>query len=226
MRGFITTLVATMATAGTLVTTPSIAWAQGTGRQAAPQQATVRVQNDKKVPVTVFIDRGEFDVRVGVVGPMQTATLKLPSWVVNGGSDVQLFVQPEGGNDLESQDFPVHPGVQLGVLVPSGDRLWSSEPAAAKMTAVIPPNELSATTLTVENERPVSVVMYVDQGDFDVRLGTVAANSTATLTLPQWIVSRRESVEIFAHPVNGQDLESTRLDLRKGEHLGLRVASK
>lgn len=227
MRAFITSQAAIAAIAGTLLSAPHLARAQGDTRGTSSQETTVEVQNNRKVPVTVFIDRGPFDVRVGEVGPMKTATLKLPTWVASEGHDVQIFVHPEGEEDLASQEFSVHRGVHLGVLVPEGNGAWpSSEPAAARMSAVLTPDQLSATTLTVENTYPVRVVMYVEQGPFDVRLGTVGATSTATLTLPSWVVNDHESIQIFAHPERGQDLESTRLDLRKGEHLGLRLSNR
>lgn len=223
MRTMTATLTAALLATASLATTPHDAGAQEKGGTAQGPAPVVQVQNDKNVPVTVFIDRGPFDLRLGVVGAMQTATLKLPGWVVNAGEDVQVFVHPEGGSDLASQKFSLRRGATLAVLVPANEREVAAEPAPATMSAVIPPSELGATTLTVENQRPVSVVMYVEQGDFDVRLGSVPANSTTTLTLPPSIVARNESVEIFAHPERGQDLSSTRLALYKGEHLGLRL---
>lgn len=219
-------IVATLATVGVLAAFASSVLAQGNTGTASSRQSTVQVQNDRKVPVTVFVERGPFDLRIGVVGPMQTTTLRLPPWVASDGEAIRIFVQPEGGEDLESQELIVHRDVQLSVLVPASGYPWSMQPAAARMTAVLTPDELSATTLTVENHRSVEVTIYAEQGEFDVRLGKVAAGEITTLNLPKWLVNDHQAIEIFAHPARGEDLESTRIDLRKGEHLGLRIPAQ
>lgn len=216
-------IVAAVAAMGVLAGDSSSVLAQGNKNTTPPQQATVQVQNDRNVPVTVFIERGPFDLRIGEVGAMQTSTLKLPPWVANDGEEIRVFVQPEGGQDLESQLLTVHRNVQLGVLVPAKGYPWSMQPATSTMSAVLPPNEISRTTLTVENHRSAEVTIYVEQGEFDLRLGKVEAGATTTLDLPKWLVDGHESIEIFAHPARGQDLASTTIDLRKGEHLGLRI---
>jgi hypothetical protein len=58
---------------------------------------SVTVQNNRPVPVTVYMEYGAFDRRLGIVAPQQTATLALPAWAVN--QSIRLFVHPEGEVD-------------------------------------------------------------------------------------------------------------------------------
>lgn len=226
MRTHASVVAAIAAVFGGLVAFPAPAHSQAQHRTPTMQHAIVQVQNDRNVPVTIYVEHGDFDIRLGVVKPMQMANLRIPSWLEREGEDLQVYAHPEGGMDLATQHFTWRSGARLGVLVPANGTDLASLPAAASMSAVIPPKELNATTLTVDNQRAESVVMFVEQGDFDIRLGTVAAHSTATLRIPDWIVNEHDSVEIFAHPERGFDLSSQHLDLRPKEHLGLRVAIK
>ena len=190
--------------------------------RSGPQAATVEVQNDRQVAVTVYMEYGRFDRRLGTVPAMSMATLPLPEWVAERHQHIRLFVHPEGESDLESREFPLRPGERLALKVPArGER-----PAyTGGMMATLPPEELSETTLTVENHRGNEVTIYVEQGAFDLRLGTVPAHGTATLRLPAELVRPDESIQIIVHPEGGLDLETQTLRIRQGEHLGLRVPS-
>jgi hypothetical protein len=181
----------------------------------------VTVQNDRKVPVVVYLDWGEFDRRLGTVPAHQTARLPLPAWAVKGRDSVQVFVHPEGEvEDLASQTVALRPPGRLGVVVPPEGGF----PAPIDtMMAVIPPDEVADATLTVDNPRGVPVTVFVEQGDFDVRLGQVPAHARATLRFPKSVVFPDETVQIFVHPEGGLDLASESLQVRRGEHLGLRV---
>ncbi len=185
----------------------------------------VTVQNDRKVPVTVYMDYGDFDRRLGVVAPYAIATLPLPGWAVRGHESIRLFAHPEGEvEDLASEWFSLAPPARLGMIVPPWGKTYAaaSEPCVP-MTAVIPPEELADATLTVENPRAVMVTVFAEQGAFDVRLGQVPAHGTATLRFPRSVVGPDETVRIFVHPDGALDLASEPLDVSRGEHLGLRV---
>lgn len=204
----------------------------GTGQRQATERpvkhdsvSTIEVQNNRNVPVTVFLERGDFDVRVGTVGPLRTANLPLEAWMIQHDA-VQLFVHPEGQMDLESQVFNVRNGDRIGLIVPRSSNGFIPQPRPARMTAELPPGDESATTLTVQNERPTPVVIYVDAGDYDIRLGTVPAKATATLKVPEWLVLEDEDLAVIVHPEHGWDLESRNLKVRLHEHLGLRVPAK
>jgi aromatic ring-cleaving dioxygenase len=187
--------------------------------------STIEVQNNRNVPVTVFLERGDFDVRVGTVGPLQTANLPLEAWMLQNDA-VQLFVHPEGEMDLQSQVFDVRNGERIGLIVPKSSNGFLAQTEPARMTAELPPGDASVTTLTVRNDRSKPVVVYADHDDFDIRLGTVPGSATATLKLPDWLVLENENLAIIIHPEGEFDLASQNLKVRLHEHLGLRVPAK
>ena len=186
--------------------------------QSADSVATVEVQNNRKVPVTVYLEYGVFDRRIGEVPPMQTATLPIPKFAPNQAS-VQLFVHPEGERDLETQNLSVKPGEKLAMIVPATGTMMPSDTMLQTLTS----EELSETTLTVDNPRAQAVTVFVEQGTFDVRLGQVPAHSRETLPIPKSALNMGSSVEIFIHPEGGRDLAGEIVDLHRGAHLGLRV---
>lgn len=184
----------------------------------------VTVQNDRSVPTTVYLEYGRFDRRLGVVPPMQTAILPLPAWALEGRTSIQLFAHPEGEEDLATQEFTVKPSERLAMVVPArGDMSATSH---SRMRAVIPPEELSDATVTVDNPRDKPVTVFAEQGEFDARLGVVPAKGRATLAFPKAVILPSESVKIFVHPDKGFDLASQMLEVRAGAHLGIRVPAK
>ena len=182
----------------------------------------VTVQNDRKVPVTVYMEYGTFDRRLGTVPAFQMATLPLPAWAVEGRERIQLFVHPEGEvEDLGTQELWLRPPGRLGMIVPPrGGMPWAPRDT---MMEVIPPEELADATLTVDNPRAEPVTVFADQGPFDVRLGQVPAHSRVTLRFPKSVVAPDESIQIFVHPEGGFDLASETLQVQPAQHLGLRV---
>jgi hypothetical protein len=210
-----------------LATLPRIAPGQAaqTARPAARADTTaytVTVQNDRKVPATVYLEFGEFDRRLGTVPGRQTKTLPLPTTLVRGRETVQLFAHPEGeADDLATQEIQLRPSGRVTMLIPP--RGGMRQAPTDTMSAVIPPEELADATITVDNPRAVPVTVFADQGPFDVRLGRVPAKSRVTLRFPKSVVLADESIQVFVHPEGSEDLSSETLQIRKGEHLGLRV---
>ncbi len=210
-----------------LTTLGSVASAQ-TAQQLPPAVTTatpdnsLTVQNDRKVPVTVYMEYGQFDRRLGVVPAMQTATLALPAWAVRERASIELFAHPEGEvEDLETQEFSLRPPARIGMVIPSRGHMTSTPPDT--MMEVIPPEELADATLTVDNPRSKPVTVFADMDPFDVRLGTVPAHSRVTLRFPKSVIYPDNSIRVFVHPEGGLDLSTETLQVRKGEHLGLRV---
>ena len=185
---------------------------------------TVTVQNQRKVPVTVYMEFGKFDRRLGVVPPFDVATLPLllPSWATRGQMRIQLFAHAEGdADDLETQQFSLRAPARLALVIPPRGRMPAASPDT--MMVVIPPEDLAEATLTVDNPRDKDVIVYAEHGNVGVRLGRVPANSRETLRFPTSVVLPGESVRIFVHPQGGRDLSSQLLQIRRGEHLALRV---
>lgn len=187
------------------------------------QQSTtapaVTVQNDFPDAVTVFLEHGLFDRRLGVVDGLSTRTLSLPPWLVGHGADVRLFVVRKSGEELASEDFAFEPDHPVAMIVPA------PAPAEAVEYANLPLDELARTTLTVTNDRDVDVVVYAQEREvFDIRLGTVPAHSVKTLDLPASAVREDQSVRVVVHPLRGFDLESYPLQIHRREHLALRLS--
>jgi len=225
MRTTITTFLLTAATSTAVLAAPASARANPATLAPDTSSVTLTVQNNRNVPVTVFAERGDLDIRIGEVPALRTTTMPMPNWVTDEGDELQIFVHPEGGMDLNAEVFDVHAGAHLALEVPTNPNGYVPKPAP-QLTAVLPPNELHATTVTVTNQRDVNVVIYLENGDFDVRLGTVPASSTRTLGVPERFAHGQQSIDMIVHPERGFDLETQTLDLRKGTHLGLIVPKK
>ena len=183
--------------------------------------AIVDVQNERAVPVTIYLRTGRFDRRIAVVPARTTRIVLLPSFALEGRSNVALVVHPEGEPDLGMRMFVVRSGDRLSLEIPALGKLPPLP--GDTMTAPLTPDELSTTTLTVDNPHDRPVTVYAEHGTFDVRLGLVPPRERATLQLPKSVVGKDRSVRIFVHPEGGQDLSSSLLRVKKGEHLGLRV---
>lgn len=185
----------------------------------AQSAATVTVDNTRAVPLTVYLERGRFDLRLGTVMAHTKSTLDLPHTVVDGES-IRIVVHPDGsGTDLMTPDLTVKKGKAIDVYVPTNDNGFVPPPPPE----TIPDPGPGTTTVTVENERDQMVTVFVERGAIDVRIGTVAAHQKATLTLPSSLTRDPPSVEIFVHPELGQDLASQTFALRPGAHLLVKV---
>ncbi|HUQ82080.1 MAG TPA: hypothetical protein VM076_13100 [Gemmatimonadaceae bacterium] len=78
----------------------------------------VEVQNDRKVPVTVYAQDSWGEITVGVVPADSTVTLRLRDSFVREGADIDFFVHPRGQPEEETGYMEVRRGERLGVLVP------------------------------------------------------------------------------------------------------------
>ncbi len=190
----------------------------GVSPAQAQSSATVTVDNSRAVPVEVYFQGEFFDTRIGVVTAHSTAVLKLPPYL-DDGQTIQLFVHPESGFDLASQDLVITPGKNFDVLVPSNDNGYVAPPPRP----TIPDPGLGATTATVKNERDVPVEVFVEHGDFDLRIGTVPPNHESTLAIPKFIAEERQDIDIFVHPEGGFDLSSQTFSLASEPHILITV---
>ena len=83
----------------------------------SPNATLIEVQNDRRVPVVVYAQDAWGEVRLGVVPPDSTVTLRLSDAFVGRG-EVDFFVHPKGAPDQETGYLDVRPGERLGILVP------------------------------------------------------------------------------------------------------------
>lgn len=223
MRTLIVTLALTVASYASIL--------QGQDPQKLPPKATVdtlnylKVQNNRKVPVVVYLESGRFPRRLGTVSSGATQTLLLPRSTFEGLADVRLFVHPEGeAADLTTQNFALPRAAQMSLVVPAfGDMAGSG---IDTMSQVLSPSELSETTITVENSRNVPVTVFAKRLDIVTRLGVVAAGKRETLRFPASVVAGKNQLTLFVHPEGGRDLASETFSVKRGAHIGLRVPQK
>jgi hypothetical protein len=202
--------------------------ALGSGAWASPalaasakgaNPATVTVENARAVPVVVYLERGPFDTRLGTVPPNSERVLQLPP-VVDGLESIQFILHPEGAQDLHSPNLVVNPDGNVNLYVPTNDVGFVPAPPPE----VIPNPGPGTTTLTVENPRDQEVVVFIERGDFDTRIGTVPAESESTFYLNELLAAQEHSVQIFVHPEDeGVDLASHQFELTPEAHLFLKV---
>lgn len=203
------------------IASPLAAQSGGTSAATRAESVYVDIQNERPVPITVYLKSGRFDRRLVEVPARTTRMLTLPSWAVSGRNDVALLVHAEGQSDLGFRTFIVRSGDRLSLQIPATGMLPSTPDDT--MTAPLTPEELESTTITVDNPHDRAVTVYAEQGMYDVRLGIVPPRERATLRFPKSVVGRDRAVRIFVHPEGGTDLSSSLLRIRKGEHLGLKV---
>jgi hypothetical protein len=201
------------------VTLAAAAGAPGLGAAArgSGDSTTVTVQNDRGVPVTVFADEGDLDRRLGAVGPDTTVTFRLTMPLVGEPTDVQIVAEPRGEFDLAA-DLSVRPGSHLAVLVPSAADLRPVPPAPMVDPHPDDPN----TSVTVRNGRSQEVVVFLEHGEFDTRLGSVPARRTATLRIPRWLTNEG-GVRLVLQPRSGFALITEPRRIPAGHHLGVVV---
>jgi len=195
-----------------------VAPVQATAQSTKDRPAVLTVDNTRSEPVTVYVDRDEFDIRVGTVPAHQKAKLQLPSYL-DDGQDVQVFVHPEGGQDLASQDVTVTWGEDIDILVPTNNVGYVPPPAPEKIANPGP----GTTTVTVQNPRDVPVTVFVERGEFDARIGTVAPDREVTLKIPEYLTRDESTIQIVVHPERGMDLASQDFDLKPDAHLLVKV---
>ncbi|MCC6318739.1 MAG: hypothetical protein IT361_13745 [Gemmatimonadaceae bacterium] len=88
---------------------------------AARDTTSVLLQNDRTVPVTVYLETGGREIQLGKVGPMATSTLVIPRWLVSYETPLHIFVHPANGDDQDSGLLEVNTGDRIGVIVPARD---------------------------------------------------------------------------------------------------------
>jgi hypothetical protein len=203
--------------AATITAVPSVTplAAQSAGRDLPTR---VAVDNTRDVAVVVYLDREPLDVRLGSVKPHTTGVLPLPAYLADGQA-VRIFVHPEGGEDLASQDVTIRRGETLNVLVPTNEVGYLPPPPPVSISNP----GVGATTVTVDNLRSGPVVVFIERGDFDMRIGEAPANQETTLAIPESLTRDNPSIEIFVHPEHGTDLNSQHFQLKHGAHLLVKV---
>lgn len=79
---------------------------------------TLTVENPRDHDVSVYVEHGVFDSRIGTVPANQLRTFNMPKSLTWQTEDVQIFIHPKDGLDLSSQFFALKPGAHIEVKVP------------------------------------------------------------------------------------------------------------
>ena len=172
------------------VAAPTPAWAASPPPRSDTQ---IKVQNDRPVSVDVYVQNGYFDTKVGTVAPDGVTSLDVPKYLE--GHDVQIFVRPAIGLELETPDVTLPTHGHLDILVPNNDVGYIAQ---RETDELIPNPGTNTTTLTVSNPRNDAVKVVVERGDFDTTIGTVAADHIRTFDLPASLTREPQDVQIFA----------------------------
>jgi hypothetical protein len=77
------------------------------------------VQNNREVPVTVYLEAAPFERELGKVEAMRTATFDLPDGMQREGKVVEVLVQPRGQLALSAKAMMSDDGSVLGLVVPA-----------------------------------------------------------------------------------------------------------
>lgn len=75
------------------------------------------VQNARRVPATVYLERGGEDIRLGVVGAFGDTTMRIPDYLAEG--EVRFFVDPTGQLEEGTTPIDVERGQHIGLIIPA-----------------------------------------------------------------------------------------------------------
>ena len=78
----------------------------------------VVVQNDRPTPVTIYADEASGEFRLGTVPAWGLETLRVPEALVLDETNIDFYVAPRTGFDLDTGYLEVHRGEHIGVIVP------------------------------------------------------------------------------------------------------------
>lgn len=207
-------MLASGALALTALTLPTSALAASPPSTSA---RTVTIDNNRPVPVVVYLERGEIDAKLGTVGADAEGVLSVPKYL-DLDETARIVVHPQVGLDLRSPDITVPKQGTLKVLVPDNDTGYLPQPKE-----LMPGLNPDATTLTVENPRSDAVDVTIQYGQFDKRIGTVGPGQVHTFDLPQWLTHESTDVQLFLEPKTGLEMSSQDITLRPKAHLEVTV---
>lgn len=213
-----------------LLAVSSEAAAQGT----PPQQPTrlpvtrvvddtmslVTVQNGRAVPVTVYLESGALERRLGVVAAKGVATLALPNWATRSRGGVRLLARPDGEpSSLATANLAIASNARIGLVVPPRTGAAATDSVPVLLTA----EERASTTVTIDNPGKAPITVFAERGVKLVRLGEIPASTQATLRFPKDMVRQGDNVRVFVRSAGGFELATRPLTLKPGDHISFDI---
>jgi hypothetical protein len=179
----------------------------------------VTVQNDRASAVTFYIEAGKIDRPIGTVAAGEVSTLALPEWATKGQRSVKVVARAEGEQFPAAEyTLPMAEARQLGLMVPPRGGL----PFGDSALVTLPAGTVDQSTVTVKNERNGIVTVFAEQGLMFVPLGEVAPKSSATLVVPESLLSRQGAIRVFTR-AGAVEVATQGLRLKAGDHVSVIV---
>jgi hypothetical protein len=77
------------------------------------------IQNNRSVPVTIYLESGPFERQLGRVEAMRSASFSVPEHLLREGETIDLLIEPRGQLALKAKAFVSDDVTQLGLVVPA-----------------------------------------------------------------------------------------------------------
>ena len=139
---------------------------------------TVTVQNNRDEEVTVYLDTTPFEMSLGKVGAMSTATFALPERLMRGKEIVELQIQPRGGQVLEARGRLDSDGGHIALTLPNKE---------SDDVLVLVSSELTTgPRVTIHNHEGESAEVFFTSAMHVQRLGRIDGGSVMTFGLAGW----------------------------------------
>ncbi len=181
---------------------------------------SVTVQNDRKTPVTLYVDAGSVDRAIGTVNAGATSALPLPDWAVRGQRTLKMVARVDrDAKAIASYAVPLSEDRRYGLLIPPAEGL----PSGDSMFVSLPVDAANTATVTVENKRDRSITVFAEQGLMFVRLGEVDAKGRETLRVPESMTTSTAPIRIFARLGGAAAVTTQGLRVRQGDRFAIIV---
>jgi hypothetical protein len=178
------------------------------------------VQNNRDVPVDVYLDTSPVDMHVGTIAPFQSAMMTIPSWVVRKEGTLDVVAIPEGQIPLKGRAELQEGGPNFALVVPPTED-QDVKVSAPSLAELLYPQDMTGATVTVRNDGHHKADVFVQAGAFDSKLGVVPGNSVMTFRVPDHFVGM--SSEVVVAPHEGSVLTSQAVHLDEGHHVSVTV---
>ena len=111
----------------------------------------------------------------------------------------------------------------LAAVMAVGATSCSNRRTVSELEEIAPNTPIS---LSVTNDNPQDVTVYVSGGQDRVRLGLVTTGQTQTFTIPTSVARPGSDFQVLVHPIGGGgDFTTGRMHVSPGDNVEVRVAA-